>query len=134
MKMPRQRFSPSSRCLPARAAASRYPWKGPSAMVAAPPPMMPLMPWRTMKSSPRARAAAQAEDHAAPGEDVGDGVVLGEAQRVPHGRDVEAAADLDPPGDVGEVDRVHQEIGDDLVALVLEVVLGEPDRVVARLV
>ena len=42
----------------------------------------------------RVVAAADAEDHAAPGQHVGDRVVLGQAQRVPHRRDVEAATDF----------------------------------------
>src|SRR5438034_6379084 len=53
---------------------------------------------------------------------------------MPHGRDVEAAADLQARGEMREVDGGHQEIRDDLVALVLEVVLGQPERPVAVLV
>jgi len=53
---------------------------------------------------------------------------------MPHRRDVEAAADLDLLGDVRQVHRRHEEIRQALVALVLEVVLGQPDRVVAQLV
>src|SRR5205823_6774269 len=82
----------------------------------------------------RVIAATQAEDDPALRLDVGDGVVLRQPQRMPHGGDVEAAADLDALGDVGEVDGVEQEVGNDLVALVLEMVLREPDRVIARLV
>ena len=43
----------------------------------------------------RVVAAADAEGDAPAGQDVGRGVVLGEPQRVPHRRDVEAAAELD---------------------------------------
>ena len=39
-------------------------------------------------------AAPDAEHGAAAGQDIGGGEILGEAQRVPHRRDVEAAADL----------------------------------------
>ena len=53
---------------------------------------------------------------------------------MPHGRDVEAAADLQARGEMREVDGGHQEVRDDLVALVLEVVLGQPERPVAVLV
>ena len=61
-------------------------------------------------------------------------IVLGQPQRVPHRRDVEAAADAQALGDVREVHGQHQDVGDALVALVLEVVLGQPERVVAELV
>ena len=76
-------------------------------------------------------AAAHAERHAAAGEDVGHREVLGEPERMPHRRDVEPAADAEPPRHVGEMDGVHQHVGDALVALVLEVVLGHPEGVVA---
>ena len=79
-------------------------------------------------------AATDAEDDAAIGEPVGHGEVLGQAERVPHGGDVEAAAEAQTLGDVGEVDDEHQEVGDALVALGLEVVLGHPEGVVAVLV
>ena len=70
-------------------------------------------------------AAPDPEDHAAVGEDVGGGVVLGQTQRMPHRTDVEAAADSQPLGHVREMHRHHQDVGDALVAFVLEVVLGE---------
>ena len=69
-----------------------------------------------------------------PGENVGGRVVLGQPQRMPHGRDVEAAADPELLGEVRQVHRQHQDVRDALVALVLEVVLGQPERVVAELV
>ena len=75
--------------------------------------------------------AASAEHHAAVGQPVGRGVVLGHPDRMPHRRDVEAAADPDVLGDVAEVQRQHQHVGDALVAFALEVVLGEPVDVVA---
>src|SRR5437667_7859219 len=53
---------------------------------------------------------------------------------MPHRRDVEAAADLEALRDMREVHRLHQEIRDALVALDLEMVLGQPERVVAMLV
>src|SRR5215475_5131749 len=43
----------------------------------------------------RVISAPDAKDSPAFGEDVGGGEVLGEAQRVPHGRDVEPAADAE---------------------------------------
>ena len=69
-----------------------------------------------------------------PREDVGGREVLGEPERVPHGRDVEAAADAEPRGQVRQVHADHQDVRQALVALVLEVVLGQPERVVAVLV
>src|SRR5262249_51309261 len=50
---------------------------------------------------------------------------------MPHGRDVEPASDLDFLREVAEVQRQHQHVRDALVALALEVVLREPERVVA---
>ena len=76
-------------------------------------------------------AAADAEGDAPAGEDVGHGVVLGEPQRMPHRRDVEAAADPEVLGLVREVQRHHQHVRDALRALALEVVLGHPEGVVA---
>ena len=64
--------------------------------------------------------------------DVGHRVVLRQAQRVPHGVDVEAAAELDVLGEVGQVDVEQQQVGQALVALPLEVVLGGPEVVVSQ--
>jgi len=78
--------------------------------------------------------AADAEDHAPAGHDVGGGEILGQPQRMPHGRDVKAAADPKPRREVGQMDGRHQDVGDALVSLVLEVMLGEPESVVSVLV
>ena len=77
-------------------------------------------------------AAPDPEGHPAAGEDVGGSVVLGEPERVPHRADVEATADPQSLGHVGEVHGHHQDVRHALVALVLEVVLGEPEGVVAE--
>ena len=69
------------------------------------------------------------EDGPAPCEDVGGRVVFSEPQRVPHRRDVEAAADPDILGDVSEMHSGHEDVWDALVPLRLEVVLGEPEGV-----
>ena len=76
-------------------------------------------------------AAPDAEHDPAAGQPVGGGVVLGHPERVPHRRDVEAAADLDVLGEVAEVQGQHQDVRDALVPLALEVVLGQPEDVVA---
>ena len=60
------------------------------------------------------------------------GEVLRQAQRMPHRRDVEAAADPQPLRHMRQVHRQHQDVGHALVALVLEVVLGQPERVEAQ--
>jgi len=79
--------------------------------------------------------AAPDPEHDAPaGEDVGDGVILGHAQRMPHGRDVEAAADLDVLRAVREVHAHQDVVGDALGAFALEMVLGHPEAVVAELI
>ncbi len=79
-------------------------------------------------------AAADAEDRAPLGHDVGAGEVLGQPQRVPHGRNVEAAADLEALGQMANVHRGHQQVRDHLVAFLLEVVFRHPERVPAALV
>src|SRR5262245_33248629 len=79
-------------------------------------------------------AAADAHDHAAAGEDIGHRVVLGQPDRMPHGQDVEGAPELEALGLRGKPRRVEDQVRDDLVALVLEVVLGRPQTVVAQLV
>ncbi len=61
------------------------------------------------------------------------GEVLGQPQRMPLGDDVEHRADPDAARALGQ-DRCEQDaVGHDLVALVLEVVLGQPEAVVAEL-
>jgi hypothetical protein len=50
---------------------------------------------------------------------------------MPHRRDVEAAADLDVPRHVAQVQGQQQHVGDALVPFALEVVLGQPEGVVA---
>ena len=80
------------------------------------------------------RAAADAELHPPAGEDVGDGEVLGEAQRVPLRHDVEHLPEAQTLGEHRQVLAELDQVGQHLVALVLEVVLGEPHRVEAELV
>ena len=79
-------------------------------------------------------APAHAEGDSAAGQDVGGCKVLGQAQGIPHGGDVEAAAESQVLGQMGQVDVEHQQVGDALVPLGLEVVLGHPHGVVAVLV
>ena len=77
-------------------------------------------------------AAGDAEDHAPIAEDVGHRIIFRQAQRMPHRHDVEGAADLEVLGDVDEVHRHHQEVGDAFRAFGLEMVLGHPEGVVAE--
>ena len=53
---------------------------------------------------------------------------------MPHRSDVEAAADPEAPGLVGQIDGHHEDVRDAFVTFWLEVVLGEPERVVAPVV
>ncbi len=78
----------------------------------------------------RVVAASEPEDDPAAGQIVGGGEILRQPQRVPHGRDVEATAELDALGQVGQMDRQQQDVGQALVAFALEVVLGQPEGVV----
>ena len=82
----------------------------------------------------RVVAAADPHDDAPAGQDVGDRVVLGQADRVPHREDVERAAELELARHRGEVRADQDQVREDLVALALEVVLGGPEAVVARVV
>src|SRR3990172_599943 len=77
--------------------------------------------------------APPAEAGAPAGEDVGGGEILRQPERVPHGGDVEAAPDAQSPRQMGQVDGDHQDIRNALVALVLEVVLGQPKGVVPEI-
>ena len=74
-------------------------------------------------------AATYAENHPTVSQDVGGGVVLGQAQGVPHGSDVEPTAELDVFGQVGQMDVQHDQVGNTLVPLRLKVVLRHPHRV-----
>ena len=76
-------------------------------------------------------AAPDPEHDPAVGQPVDGGEVLGHPDRVPHRRDVEAAADADVLREVAEVQGQHQHVRDALVAFALEVVLGQPEDVVA---
>ena len=81
---------------------------------------------------PRVVTAADAEHHAAVGQHVGHGVVLGWAQRVLHRGDVKAAAQLDVLRQVGRVQRHQQDVEDALGAFQLEVVFGHPECAVSQ--
>ena len=74
--------------------------------------------------------APDPEDDPAVGKVIGQGVVLGETQWVPHGRNVECAAEFQVLGDVGQVHALHQEIGQALVPFPLEVVFRHPQGVI----
>ena len=75
---------------------------------------------------------ANAEDDPAFGQDVGHGKVFGQAQRMPHRRDVKPATELQPFGLAGQVQAEHQKIGDAFVPFGLEVMLGQPELVIAQ--
>ena len=83
-------------------------------------------------SASRNRAAAHLEHESPAREDVGHGEVLGQSERVPLGDDVEHLAETEPPGDPGKVHAKKDQVGRDLIAFVLEVVLGQPEGVEPR--
>ena len=60
--------------------------------------------------------------------------ILGQFQRVPLGDDVECHANADAFGAFSKDCSGEKSVGDDLVALILEVVLGEPERVKTQVV
>jgi hypothetical protein len=61
----------------------------------------------------------------------GQRIILGQAQRVPHRRDVEATADLNGARAMREVHRHHEIVGNAFRALALKMMLGHPEAVVA---
>jgi len=71
-------------------------------------------------------AATDPHDDAPVGNDVGHRVVLGEADRVPHRQNIEGAAELEPLGLRREPQSELDQIGQALVTLPLEVMLGRP--------
>ena len=79
-------------------------------------------------------AAADAHDDAAVGDDVGHGVVLRHPDRVPHRQHVEGAAELQALGLRGEPEPELDQVGEDLIALALEMMLGGPQHVETELV
>ena len=79
-------------------------------------------------------APPHAEHHPTTAEDVGHGEVLGQAQRMPLGHDVEHLPEPQPLGQPRQVQAEQHQVRRELVALVLEVMLGEPHGVVAQAV
>ena len=79
-------------------------------------------------------APPDAEDPPTSGEVMQSGEVLGQAERMPLRDDVESHPDPDSLGALSD-DRTQEDaVGNHFVALVLEVVLGKPVRVVAQVV
>ena len=76
-------------------------------------------------------AAPHAEDDAPVGEDVRHGVVFSEAHRMPHGDDVERAAELQLLCLARKMRSHQNEVRYRFVTLALEVVLSHPERVEA---
>src|SRR5262249_45616544 len=84
--------------------------------------------------SPRMIATSHSKRHPPTGEDIGRSKILGQPQGMPHRGNVEAAANLNARGHVGQVHGHHQYIGNALVPLGLEVVFGHPEGGVAETV
>ena len=75
-------------------------------------------------------AAAEPAEQPPAREHVGQGVVLGEVERVPGGQHVDQRAEANAPRVLGQHRVQEDDVGDDLEAVVVEVVLGRPHRVV----
>ena len=80
----------------------------------------------------RVIAASHPHDHAAVGHDIGHGIILSQADRMPHREDIEGAAELEPPGLGGEPEAELDQVRKALIALALEMVLGGPQHIVAQ--
>src|SRR4029453_18526922 len=72
-------------------------------------------------------AASYTKGDAPIGKDIAKEKILGEPQRMPHGCDVEATADMNTLGHVGQMHGHHQHIGNALVAFGLKVMLRHPE-------
>ncbi len=79
-------------------------------------------------------AAADAHDDPPVSNDVGHCVILRKADRVPHRQHIESAAELQPPGLRREPQPKLHQVGKDLVALALEMVLRHPQHVEAGVI
>ena len=77
-------------------------------------------------------AATDPHDDAPVGDDVRHRVVLGKADRVPHRQNIEGATELEPLGLRGEPQSELDQVGQALVTLALEVMLGRPQHVIAE--
>ena len=82
----------------------------------------------------RVVAAPDPHDDAAVGHDVGHRIVFREPHRVPHRQDVETAAEFELLRLRREPQPPLDQIGDALIAFVLEMVLGGPEAVIAQFV
>jgi hypothetical protein len=80
----------------------------------------------------RVITAPNPEDRAPLGQDVGYGEVLGQTERVPHRRNIEATTGAQALRHLRQMYRQHQDVGYAFVAFMLEMVLGEPERVEAQ--
>ena len=79
-------------------------------------------------------AAADAQDDAAVGDDVGHGIVFRHADRMPHRQHVKRAAELQPLGLRREPQPELDQVWEDLIALALEMMLRGPQRFETELV
>src|ERR671914_205266 len=75
-------------------------------------------------------APSYAKDDAAAGKDVHNGVVLGQPKGVPHRSYIKPAPKVDILGQVGQMKTEHEDIGDALIPLRLEMVLRHPESVI----
>ena len=79
-------------------------------------------------------AATDAKNDTPIGQNIGDREVFGEAQRVPHRRDVKAGVEFQPFREVRQMHRQQDDVGQALGAFRLKVVLGHPERAIAQAV
>ncbi len=75
-------------------------------------------------------AAPEATEQPPAGEHVGQGIVLGEVERVPGGQDVDQCAEADATRVLGQHRVQQHDVRHHLEPVALEVVLGRPHRVV----
>ena len=74
--------------------------------------------------------APHAEYHPPARQNIRRGIVLGEPQRMPHRRYIEAAADVQPLRCARQMNRRHQHIRDALIPFRLKVMLRQPKGVI----
>ena len=72
------------------------------------------------------------KDDPATRQNIRHGKILCEAQGMPHGEHIEAAAEFEPGGVLGQPETEHEEVRNALIPLTLEMVLGHPENVIAQ--
>src|SRR4030095_15930041 len=72
------------------------------------------------------------KDDPATRQNIRHGKILSEPQGMPHGEHIEAAAEFELRGVLGQPETEHEEVRDAFIPLALEMVLRHPENVIAQ--